>query len=76
MAAQFFVKWVIYSTINIDVIYMERSFQETGSNGYAGSIDTIYVEMLSCDSWAHIMHKEYKINILSSTYSMIASHVF
>ena len=67
-------KWVIDSTINTKISHLEKLFKEAGFNGCIGSIDATHVAMLSCPSWASIMHKGYKLNVPSRTYNMTVSH--
>ena len=52
----------------------ERMFKLAGFNGCIGSTDTTQVGMLNCYAWAHIIHKGFKLNILSRTYNMTINH--
>ena len=53
-----------------DICKQERLFRQAGFNGCIGSSDATHVGMLSCAIWAKIMHKGFKLNIPSRTYSM------
>ena len=67
-------KWVIDPAINTHVSSQEKVFRMAGFNGCIASSDATHVGMLSCASWAHIMHKCFKLNIPSRTYNATVTH--
>ena len=67
-------KWIVDASLNRDVSEQERLFRQAGFNGCIGSTDATHIGMLSCASWAQIMHKVFKLNIPSQTYNMTVDH--
>ena len=67
-------KWVIDPAINTHVSSQESVFRMAGFNGCIASSDATHVGMQSCASWAHIMHKGFKLNSPSRTYNATVTH--
>lgn len=67
-------KWVLDPVRNMNVSSHEKLFKMAGFNGCIGSTDATHVGMLNYATWAHIIHKGFKLNIPSRTYNMTVNH--
>lgn len=67
-------KWGFDPVTSITMSPHEKLFKLAGLNGCIESTNTTHVVMLICAAWAHIIHKEFKLNIPSRTYNMTVNH--
>ena len=63
-------KWVIDASLNQNVSGIERLVRLVGFNGCITSTDVTHIGMLSFASWAQIIHKGFKLDMLLRTFNM------
>ena len=83
---QFFLKFIKFGSIGLFNRYVRDAadslrmsdltdlFSQAGFNGCIGSTDATHVPMLSCASWAQIVHIGSKTKIPCRTYNLTVSH--